>query len=391
MFFNMFIKNAANVDDPNVRLAYGKFTGIFGIVTNILLFITKVSLGLLTSSIAVIADAVNNLSDAGSSLITMLGFKIAGKPADEEHPFGHARMEYVSGLIVSCIISAIGIDLLISSVEKIFTPSETKYSVVGIIVLVATVVVKLLQGLVYRSAGKKINSQSLIASATDSINDVISTTVVIIGAIVGMLTSLSLDGYFGCAVAAFVIYSGIKLVIETTNPLLGEAPDEELILALNSKIMSYDGVLGIHDLMVHNYGFGKCFATAHAEVAADSDVVESHDLLDNIEYDVLREMNIHLVLHLDPVDNKTPEVLELKEYVKKKLLEMNSEVTLHDFRVVFGNTHTNVIFDVNLPFSYKVEDGEFTKQLTQKIRTNHPEVNTVITIDRVYMNSRQKN
>lgn len=389
--FRLFIKNADDTKDPAVRNAYGKFTGIFGIITNTLLFSVKVILGMITGSISITADAMNNLCDAGSSFITMFGFKIAGKPADAKHPYGHARMEYISGLIVSSLITAIGFDLLIGSIEKIIMPSETKYSAVSVIILSSTVIVKLFQGFVYRSAGKKINSTSLIASSSDSINDVISTTVVVIGSIIGLTTDIMLDGWLGCAVALFVIYSGIKLIIETSDPLLGAAPDEQLVQKLSEKILSYDGVIGIHDLVVHNYGFGRCFASVHAEVPASLNVMISHDTIDNIEFDVLETMNIHLVIHLDPVETDNPRIIELKNAVQQILKNKDPKITMHDFRVVFGETHTNLIFDVDLPFEYETEDDFFCSEITKEIRKINPSYNTVITVDRNYMNTRKKN
>lgn len=391
LLFRLFIQNADETDNPAVRNAYGKFTGIFGIITNILLFFVKVTLGFVTSSISVTADAINNLGDAGSSFITMFGFKIAGKPADAKHPYGHARMEYISGLIVSCLITAIGFDLLIGSVEKIISPSPTEHSAVSIIILAATLLVKLFQWLVYRSAGKRIDSKSLIASSADSINDVISTSVVVIGSIITLTTDINLDGWLGCAVSLFVIYSGIKLITETSDPLLGAAPDADLVQKLSDKILSYDGVIGIHDLMVHNYGFGRCFASVHAEVPADTNIMISHDTIDNIEFDVLEEMNIHLVIHLDPVETDNPRLTDIKTAVMLILQSKDPRISMHDFRVVFGDTHTNLIFDVDLPFEYDTDDDSFCFELTKDIRKIDPTYNTVITVDRNYMNSRKKN
>lgn len=389
--FKLFIKDFENTNDPAVRNAYGKFTGIFGIASNTVLFITKIILGTITSSISITADAINNLCDAGSSFITLFGFKIAGKPADAKHPYGHARMEYISGLIVSCIITAIGFDLFLSSAEKIIFPSKTNYTIVSVVILVVTVLLKLFQGLVYRSAGKRINSTSLIASSSDSINDVISTIVVIAGSIVGITTEFMLDGWLGCAVALFVVYSGIKLIIETSDPLLGAAPDENLVNDLTKKILNYDGVVGIHDLVVHNYGFGRCFASAHAEVPANVNVMISHDIIDNIEFDVLKEMNIHLVLHLDPVETNNPKINELKAIVEVIVKAKDERISLHDFRVVFGETHTNLIFDVDIPFDYKTSDDFFCSEITTELRKIDAGYNTVITIDRNYMNTRSKN
>ena len=294
-------------------------------------------------------------------------------------------------MIVSCLITAIGFDLFISSAEKIISPSETHYSALSIVILALSVLVKLFQGLVYRSAGKRINSTSLIASSSDSINDVISTVVIIIGSIIGLTTELVLDGWLGCAVALFVVYSGIKLIMETSDPLLGAAPDEDLVNKLSEKILGYDGIIGIHDLVVHNYGFGRCFASAHAEVPASTNVLVSHDIIDNIEFDVLESMNIHLVLHLDPVDTDNPKIVELKTIVDIILKSKNEQITLHDFRVVFGESHTNLIFDVDLPFDYETDDDFFCSEVTKEIRKVDPSYNTVITIDRNYMNSRKKN
>ena len=390
MLFKLFIKDYENTDLPSVRNAYGKFTGIFGIISNIFLFAVKIILGTLTASISITADAINNLSDAGSSSITLFGFKIAGKPADAKHPYGHARMEYISGLIVSCIITSIGFDLFISSIERIITPVETSYSVVSIIILVLSIGVKLYQGIVYRTAGKRINSASLIAASTDSINDVISTTVVVVGSIIGLTTDINLDGWLGLAVALFVVYSGIKLIFETSDPLLGAAPDEELVAKLSEKILSYDGVIGIHDLVVHNYGFGRCFASVHAEVPAEKNILESHDTIDNIEFDVLKEMNVHLVIHLDPVETDNHELNVLKAAVQCIIESKDKDISMHDFRAVFGHTHTNIIFDVNVPFEFDINDDELCNYITKEVKKLDPKYNTVITVDRSYMNYRHK-
>ena len=390
MLFKLFIKDYENTDLPSVRNAYGKFTGIFGIISNIFLFAVKIILGTLTASISITADAINNLSDAGSSSITLFGFKIAGKPADAKHPYGHARMEYISGLIVSCIITSIGFDLFISSIERIITPVETSYSVVSIIILVLSIGVKLYQGIVYRTAGKRINSASLIAASTDSINDVISTSVVVVGSIIGLTTDINLDGWLGLAVALFVVYSGVKLIFETSDPLLGAAPDEELVEKLSEKILSYDGVIGIHDLVVHNYGFGRCFASVHAEVPAEKNILESHDTIDNIEFDVLKEMNVHLVIHLDPVETDNHELNVLKAAVQCIIESKDKDISMHDFRAVFGHTHTNIIFDVNVPFEFDIDDDELCNYITKEVKKLDPKYNTVITVDRSYMNYRHK-
>lgn len=391
MIFKYFIKNSEQTDNPEVRNAYGKFAGIFGILTNALLFAVKIILGLLSSSISIIADAINNLSDAGSSLITLFSFKIAGKPADAEHPYGHARMEYISGLIVSCIITAIGFDLFTSSFGRIITPAETHHTTLGIVILFISGLLKLLQSAVYRAAGKKINSPSLIASATDSRNDVVSTLVVILGSAVEIFAKINVDGWFGCAVALFVIYSGIRLILEMTDHLIGNAPSAEAVKALSDKILSYDGIIGIHDLMMHDYGFGRGFASVHAEVDASIDVLISHDLIDNIEYDVLNTMNITLVIHLDPVETNNEELNELRQKVNAIIKEINPSLSMHDFRRVKGPTHSNLIFDVAMPLDCQMDDKTLCQKITAKTREIDPTFNTVITVDRIYMNSRIKN
>lgn len=388
--FRLFVKNYKQTENPSVRNAYGKVAGFFGIATNAVLFLIKLILGLLSGSISIAADAVNNMTDAGSSLVTMLSFRLSDKPADEKHPFGHARMESISGLIVSCLVTAIGLELLKSSIERIISPEETTYSVVGICILALTMLLKLYQWLVYRTGGKKIGSTVLLASAADSINDVIATGVVVIGAIVGLATGWQIDAWLGCAVALYILVSGIKLVIETADPLLGTAPDPAFVKELSHKLLSYDGIMGIHDLAVHNYGYGRQFASVHAEVDAKADVMASHDLVDNIEYDVLREMGLHLTIHMDPIVTDDPELAKLKDTVIALAKTFHEEITVHDFRAVYGTTHTNLVFDVDLPFSFDTDDAAFAKLLSAKIKELDPKFNTVITVDRSYLNSRHE-
>lgn len=383
--FRLFVKNYRDTDDPAVRNAYGKTAGFFGIATNLLLFAVKLILGLLSGSISVAADAVNNLTDAASSLVTLFSFRLSGKPADERHPYGHARMEYVAALIVSCIVTAIGLELLKSSVERIISPEETRYSVAGTVILSLTALLKLYQWFVYRVAAKRIRSAALLASSADSINDVIATGVVVIGSVVGLLTDWYIDAFLGCGVAAYILVSGIRLIVQTTDPLLGTAPDPGLVKTISDRVLSYDGILGIHDLAVHNYGFGQCFASVHAEVDANVDVMTSHDLVDMIELDVLREMNLHLTIHMDPVVTDDPELAKLKEKVIELARVFHPEISVHDFRAVFGPSHTNLIFDVDLPFNYHTEDAAFAKALTAEIKKLDPRFNAVITVDRTYL------
>ena len=277
LLIRIFVKDHENTDDPRVRERYGKFAGVVGIVSNLILCIMKILIGLVSRSIAIIADGINNLADASSSIITLVGFKLASQPEDEDHPYGHARIEYLTGLFISIVIIVIGLQLLRTSIDKILHPDPLEFSCLTIIILVAAILIKLWQSLFNRSIGRKIRSVTLMATAADSRNDVISTSAVLISVIVGKFTGIQIDGYMGCLVALFIIWSGIQLVRETTSPLLGEAPDQELVDSIAEIVKKEPGVLGIHDLMVHNYGPGKIFASMHIEVDADGDLMESHE------------------------------------------------------------------------------------------------------------------
>ncbi len=346
----LFIKNYKNLSDPKVRVSYGVTAGLFGIIFNLLLFVAKLIAGILSLSIAVIADAVNNLSDFMTSIVTIVGFKLSGQPADKEHPYGHARFEYITGLIVACIIFFIGIETGRSALEKVISGSPSEFSVITCIILGCAVLVKIFLSFVFKGLGKSINSDAIIAMSKDSRNDAISTSVVLVCSLVGMMTSLKIDGYLGIAVSIFVLISAIKLIGETINPLLGSAPDKDLIENIERKLKSYPDVLDIHDLIVHNYGPTKTFATVHIEVDAKVDIMISHDLSDNIERDFAKDMGLSLVCHLDPVKVDDQETNMLKTALTEVITEEYPFVNLHDFRIVSGNTHTNVIFDVVIPF-----------------------------------------
>ena len=296
-----FVPGYGAQDTPQVREKSGKVAGAVGIATNLLLFAIKLAAGLVSGSVAVMADAVNNLTDSGSSIVMLVGFKLAGKPADEKHPFGHARIEYLSGVIVSFIVLFLGLELGRTSFEKIISPQPADFSALALVILVVSVLLKLWQCFFYRSVGKTIHSDTVFATSSDSRNDAIATTVVLLGALITRFTSVNLDGFLGLAVAVFIVVSGVKLIMETGNPLLGTAPDAALVRTIYEKILSYPGIFGIHDLTVHNYGEGKCFASVHCEVPAEEDILVSHDIIDNIERDFQRDMGIQLVIHLDPV------------------------------------------------------------------------------------------
>lgn len=382
LILRIFVRDHKNTEDPAVRDKCGRVAGAVGIVTNFLLFLMKIIVGTVFHSVSVTADAVNNLTDSGSSVVTLIGFKMASKPADEKHPFGHARIEYLSGVIVSFIVIFLGLQLGMSSIEKIITPEENALTPVALVVLVISILAKLWQCLFYRKVGRMIKSESVEATSKDSRNDVIATSVVLLGAVITMLTGVNLDGYMGAAVALFIVFSGVQLTISTADPLLGQAPEGELVQAITEKMLSYPGIIGMHDLAVHNYGVGRCFASAHCEVDAKNDILVSHDLIDNIERDFSRDLGIHMVIHLDPVivgDART-DALHCK--VQSLVTALYPTVTIHDFRVIWGVTHSNIVFDAAVPFAVKDSDAVITQKVEAEIQKLDPDYRTVVTIDR---------
>lgn len=383
-----FIKDYKNVSSASVRYRYGVLAGVFGILTNVVLFVMKIVFGLIAGSISVVADAVNNLSDAGSSGVTVVGFKLSNRPPDKEHPFGHARYEYITGLVVAFIVLIIGGTLLKSSIERIISPELIEASVWTAAVLVISIFLKTIQGMLYTDFGKAINSPSLSASATDSRNDVISTSLVLVstvGAIFLPEIFSKVDSYLGIAVSLFIIVSGVKLVKETVDPLLGGVPDKELVAKIREKFKDYPEIIGTHDLMVHSYGPGKVFATIHAEVEADTDVLLSHDLIDNIERDFQRD-GIFMVIHMDPIVTSDPEIAMLRDRVYEVLqAAYGDKLSLHDFRMVKGITHTNVLFDAVVPFDEKITAEDIAALLSEKIDSGGTTYYYVVNIDRSYV------
>ena len=382
LILRIFVRDHKNTEDPAVRDKCGRVAGAVGIVTNFLLFLMKIIVGTVFHSVSVTADAVNNLTDSGSSVVTLIGFKMASKPADEKHPFGHARIEYLSGVIVSFIVIFLGLQLGMSSIEKILTPEENALTPVALVVLVISILAKLWQCLFYRKVGRMIKSESVEATSKDSRNDVIATSVVLLGAVITMLTGVNLDGYMGAAVALFIVFSGVQLTISTADPLLGQAPEGELVQTITEKMLSYPGIIGMHDLAVHNYGVGRCFASAHCEVDAKNDILVSHDLIDNIERDFSHDLGIHMVIHLDPVivgDART-DALHCK--VQSLVTALYPTVTIHDFRVIWGVTHSNIVFDAAVPFAVKDSDAVITQKVETEIQKLDPDYRTVVTIDR---------
>ncbi|WP_457945311.1 cation diffusion facilitator family transporter [Caproiciproducens sp. LBM24188] len=381
----LFIKDYNHTSDNKVREQYGKFSGIVGIATNFLLFLIKFVTGFFFHSISIMADAVNNLSDSAASVVTLVGFKMAGKPADQEHPYGHARIEYLAGLIVSLSILLVGFQLGRRSFDKILHPENAEFSLVMLAALLISILIKIWQGMFYKKIGKRIQSETIAATATDSLNDVMATSAVFIGTVITKLTGVNLDGYMGLAVAVLIVITGVKLIQSTSNPLLGTAPTREFVDSIYEKIMSYDGILGIHDLNVHNYGPDRCFASVHCEVSASQDILVSHDIIDNIERDFLTERGIHLVIHLDPIVTDDARTNAVRAQVMQIISQISPEITMHDFRVVWGTTHSNLIFDVCVAFGFQLTDEELKKRLEDEIHKLNPDYHAVVTIDHDYV------
>ena len=387
--FKWFIKNYENTRDPKVRDDYGKLAGIVGIISNTILCTMKILIGLISGSISIVADGINNLADGASSIITLLGFKLASLPEDEEHPYGHARIEYIAGMAVSVMILIVGFELGKSSLEKIITPEPLEFRWTVVIVLLIAIAIKVWQAIFNISTGKKINSLALIATGTDSRNDVISTVVVLLGILIGHFFNVMVDGYFGLAVAVFILWSGVSLIKETISPLLGEAPDEELVSQIEAMAMAYDGAIGIHDLIVHNYGPGKVFASMHIEVDSSVDVMESHDLIDTIEKNLSESLNILLTVHMDPVDINNPYREPLTHILNDVLREIPGALGFHDLRIVPGTTHTNVIFDVVLSHECELSQKEISDILKQKVSEFNSSFLCVIEYDMNYAGTKK--
>ncbi len=378
-----FVRHHEDTRSPQVRYAYGRLAGVTGLVCNLLLFSIKLLAGLLSGSLAIIADAFNNLSDAGSVVVTLVGFKLSSAPADRDHPFGHGRMEYLSALAVAVLIILAGFELVTSAVDKILHPVAAEFSLLTVLILVAAIGVKLWMAVFSRRIGKAIQSDALLAAATDSRNDVICTSLVLVCTLIGLFTDLALDGYIGLAVALFVIWSGFSVIRETVSPLLGQAPDEQLVRDIEQTVMAYDGVVGIHDMMVHDYGPGRVFVSLHAEVPADRDMMHSHDTIDCIERDLLEKFNIITCIHMDPVDTDDPETLRLKELTLGELAAIDERLTLHDFRVVSGPSHVNLIFDVVVPFDYP-DKNTLPAVIEQRVQAIDERLFTIVQVETRY-------
>ena len=378
----IFIKDSQNTADSKVRVAYGYLCGAVGIALNILLFAGKIIAGTISGSVAVTADAFNNLSDAGSSIISLIGFRLASQKPDPHHPFGHGRFEYIASLIISIIIVLMGFELGKSSFEKIVAPQAVEYSAVTFAVLGVSVLVKLYMFFYNNSVGKKIDSATMRATAMDSISDAVSTGAVLISAVIAMFTNLALDGWMGLVVAAFIMVTGFKSAKETIDSLLGTPPSPEFVKQIEDMALQYDDIIGVHDMIVHNYGPGRTFVSLHAEVPSDGDIVAIHDTVDNAEREIAKELGCLVTIHMDPVDVHDEHTAQLRENVSEIIKQINPDITFHDFRVVSGPTHTNLIFDIVSPMDCGLSDQELADTIADKIHKCNESYFAVINVDK---------
>lgn len=381
----LFIKNCEDIKNPKVREAYGVLCGAVGIFLNVVLFAGKFLAGTISGSIAITADAFNNLSDAGSSFITMIGFKLGGQKPDPEHPFGHGRLEYLSGLAVSVLILLMAYELFKSSLKKVFKPELPESSLLIIAILVASIIVKLYMAFYNSRIAKKIDSAAMAATAKDSLSDTISTAVVLVAIIVGDIFKIPVDGYFGIIVALLIFKTGVESVKDTIGPLLGQAPSEELVEKIEEMVMSHENVLGIHDLVVHDYGPGRVMITLHAEVPYDMNIMDIHDEIDNIEMELRTKLNCEATIHMDPVVTDDEETNAMKKKVGEIISSIDETLKFHDFRMVKGPTHTNLIFDVVAPFKYKYSDDEIKEMIQDAVQAYDSSYFTVILVDHLYV------
>ncbi len=371
-------------DEKAVRRAYGTACSGAGIGFNVLLFAGKLIAGMLSGSVAIVSDAFNNLSDAGSSIISLVGFKLSNKKSDPQHPFGHGRLEYISGLCVSFLIILMGVELGKASIEKIIEPAQVKFSLLTAAILAASILVKLYMALYNSRIGKRLNAVTMKAMAKDSLSDAVATGVVLMSMIVAKLANIAIDGYCGVVVAAFILFTGITAARDTISPLLGQKPDSEFIEEVMRIVNAHKEIIGTHDLVVHDYGPGRLMITLHAEVDADMDILVAHDAVDNIENELREKLGCSAVVHMDPIVTDDVETNATREEIKRVVSNIDSRMTIHDFRMVPGPTHTNVIFDVAVPFDTDMDDDELRKILGARIRDVDSKLNAVIEIDKCY-------
>lgn len=379
-----FVKDSENVSDIKVRGAYANLAGVVGIITNLILFIIKLSVGLLSNSVSILADAFNNLSDAASSIITIVGFKMANKPADAEHPFGHGRIEYITAMIVSFIVMLVGLQFVKTSFQKIINPTPVTFELLPFILLLVSIVFKFWLSKFNKSIGNKINSSTLKATATDAMGDVFTSTTVVISFLISKFTTLPIDGYIGIIVALAIVYSGFSLIKETLNPLLGEPPDPVLVSNITDMVMSYENITGIHDLIVHNYGPGRIMASIHAEIPSNIDIMEIHHIIDTAEREISKKLNIYLVIHMDPICVDTDEIIEARNMVQDVLSKYEEIKSFHDFRIVGDHDKKNLIFDIEVSptcLSNESNSAKLLSNIKNDIKEKSPEYKCVITVD----------
>lgn len=384
-----FIKNHENISDEKTRNAYVYLGSIVGIICNLILSIIKITVGVISGSVSVMADGFNNLSDTASSVITMVGIKLANRPADKEHPFGHGRMEYLSALIVAFMVMLVGVQFIKSSLDRIMNPVPITFELIPFILLVLSLIVKLWLSRFNKYVGEKINSSALKAASVDALGDVFTSSCVIISFIAAKFTTLPIDGYVGLIVSVAILYAGYSLVKDTISPLIGEAPDEELVKAIKEGVLSYDNIIGVHDLIIHNYGVGKCMASIHAEIPSNIDLITIHDIIDTAEREISEKLNIYLVIHMDPMCIHDDKVKAVKKDVQRTLMKFNCIKSMHDFRITEGENKINIIFDIevdahNHDINTNNKEEKLKNQITEEIKKLNPLYDCVITVDKFF-------
>lgn len=382
LLIRLFIKNNTDTSNPKVRASYGALSSLVGVCCNILLFIIKFIMGTLSNSIAVTADAFNNLSDVGSSAVSLIGFRMASKPADSDHPFGHGRIEYISGMIISFLILLVGFDFVKTSIDRIFNPTPVIFSIIVIAALVSSILLKIWLCFFNKKLSKKISSATIAATAADSLSDVLATSITLISILVSPFTSFPVDGVMGIIVAAIILYAGYNAASDTISPLLGQPPEKELVDDISKRLLSYNGIIGMHDLIVHDYGPGRIFASVHAEVPIDASVLDSHEVIDLAEREISEALNVHMLIHMDPIDTSCPETNKLRKLAQEFAEKIDASFTTHDFRIVPGEKATNLIFDICIPAEYRLKDSEIIKKMTDSFKSVDTKYNCVITVDR---------
>lgn len=382
-----FVKNYETIEDEKTRNAYIYLGSIVGIICNLILSIIKITVGVISSSVSIMADGFNNLSDMASSLITMVGIKLANMPADKEHPFGHGRMEYLSALVVAFMVMLVGAQFIKSSVDRILNPTKVSFEIIPFILLLISLILKLWLSRFNKYVGEKINSSALKAASVDALGDVFTSSCVIISFVASKFTTIPIDGYVGVLVSLAILYAGYSLVKDTISPLLGEAPDEELVKAIKQGVLSYDNIIGVHDLIIHNYGVGKCMASIHAEIPSNIDLVTIHEIIDTAEREISQKLNIYLVIHMDPMCIHDEKINAIKGDVQKILFKYEQIKSMHDFRITEGKNQTNIIFDIEVNFdevNTVEKEEELRKNLEEGIKKLNPLYNCIITIDKYF-------